>query len=260
MRVLLPLLGLVLIGFCVESTVVEYASARTRASPIPCGVFVDQPMEEWVTLAGCNLDFEDAVLSDGAELYERYSDRRQGLSHSLKVDEPTWKVIYAPMSNRYPKQGEPGHAVRAVAAITDRDALAYVNAVERAKTQRDRDRLLEKSRELDRLVAVPQLVGHGEKCPEAERVQRVLGSLSAPTLVVLKPGSVPEPAVSGLAFFSGAFGLFMMLMGVRQINRRAQSAVDEVQVVNTSDVRVEVGELAALREEERLARLQQKRK
>lgn len=258
MRLLVPLLGLLLIGFCVQSTFMEWTAAMARTTPVDCHFFTDQPLEEWITLSGCNVVFEDAVLSDGADVFERYADRREGLSRSLHDTQPVWTTIYAPIAPRIKPVEAPGHAVRAVIAITDHDALDFVNSLERAPTQREREHLLERPRQLDRLSHPPLLAGKASRLPVGERVQRVLGAISAPTLTVLEPGTVPPAAVSGLAFFAGAFGLFMVLMGVRTINHRSRSVVDDAQVINTSDVRVEVGELAALREEERLAKQQQR--
>jgi hypothetical protein len=169
-----------------------------------------------------------------------------------------WTTIYAPITPRLKPAEAPGRLVRAVIAITDHDALDFVNSLERAPTQREREHLLERPRQLDRLSHPPLLAGKASHLPAGARVQRVLGTISAPTLTVLEPHAVPPAAVSGLAFFAGAFGLFMVLMGVRTINQRSRSVVDDAQVINTSDVRVEVGELAALREEERLAKNQQR--
>ncbi len=253
----LGVLGLSGVGFCLFSTFVAFAINQVWKAPLQCDTFIEHPVEDWVTLVGCRLDFDEAVLIDG-ENVERLADRKIGLAHSLQPAGFEWKTIMVPVKS-------PHNLIRpsrVVWPITDGDALAWVNAIERSATEEERKRLGTQTKVIDRLATPARMTGRGERGAKADQVQRVLGREGMAGLLVLQPGVIPPPQVPAAGFFLGVLGAIAFGFGVKGFGQRkplGASAGAELTNADVSGVKVEIGELEALRREEAQERRRRKR-
>jgi hypothetical protein len=251
MRTLLvALVALGLMGFCLVSWAGFLAHSLTVGESLDCGRFTERPQEGWVRLEGCLLDFDSALLSDGAATVERLTDRRNGLWQRLPDGPVTWAQVLVPVKTA-PDRARPA---RVVLVLEDPDILAWVNSLERAEGE-EHARILRRAGLLDRFVAPNFLAGDARRGEEAEAVRLRLGRDGASGLVLLQPG--PEPATERplFALALGALGAGTMLWALSSLDQRGRArrltAAEEAALADVSGVEPELGALEALRREER---------
>jgi hypothetical protein len=254
---ILGAIGLSGLGFSLLSIFAAVGAHRVRQAPVECDSFIARPAEAWVTLVGCRLDFDDAVLMDGTNV-ERLSDRKVGIAHSVQPRGFEWTTMVVPVK-------APNALIRpsrVVTPITDVDVLAWVNAIERATTVEERERLSSQTKLIDRLASPTRITGHGERGPLADAVQRVLGREGMAGLVVLRPAEIPGVEVPDLGILTGVLGLIAIAIAIAGLGRaRALGSSIEADLTNAdvSGVKLEIGELEALRREQERERRQRRK-
>ena len=235
----LGLIGVVLVGSCGVLSAHEYTVARARQVPQNCEDFAAHPIPGWVTLDGCQLDFDGALVGD-EEGYERLFDRVDGISRTLHDAPPTWREVLVPLSSAT-QQGP----ARVVVAIADPDVLGWLNGLERASDS-ERARQLKGRMVIQRWRNIARLQAEGVK--DHGELQRVVGRAGVPGMILLRRGVVPPAAVPPEAMAFGLAGLGALLWAwIARGRRRGFAAGNENDV---SDVKLKLGELEALRRQE----------
>ena len=249
MRVIVSgLIGLLLVGFCLVSGGIAFFLKPDAALQGPCQSFLAHPKERWVKLSGCRLQVDDLLVSN-ADAVERFADRAEGVSRTLYAQPPQWTHAWAPVTTGSP---DDRRAVRAVYRLADADVLKWVNAIERAD-EAQRKRLLQNQQVLLRVALPGLLVGHAVRSPEAEVLQEALGTSAQPGLLAIEPGTPPPVEVPGPAVAAGIAGALLLLWTLTRLFRRptvADAAADAAPV-DVSGVKLSLGELDAMRQEER---------
>jgi hypothetical protein len=241
------IVGLVLVGFCAMS---GGLAVVLRPQPVvdgPCTAYLERPKERWVRLTGCRLQIDELLVAN-EEGVERFADRARGLSRALHATTPVWTRVYAPVATGNPDDRRP---VRVVYRLTDGDVLTWVNAVERAEDAQKK-RLLDDQRVLLRVSAPGLLMGQARRPLEAEALQAALGTQAQAGLLVIEPGAPPTFEWPWLALVVGFAGMLGVVWSLGQLLRRphASDPAAELTRVDVSDVKLSLGELAALKEEE----------
>lgn len=232
----IAIMGLLLVGACVAASVVALGSGGAASRSLDCGQFVAAPNEGWVRLEGCVLDFGAALLVDGAGRFERLDDRLEGLWRQLPEGEVRWAQVLVPVQPRE-QRAQP---VRLVVALTDADLLAWVNALEQTSGQA-RAQVLRRRAVVDRLTAPGQLIVQVTREAGGEAVQRFL----------LHPGTPPQAEVPGWAVLLGGLGAAALLWALARRGAPVSRSAPGAPPIDLSGVKVELGELEALRSEER---------
>ena len=249
---LLALIGMMLLGFCSVETVTTFIKNPNRAEPLPCDEFSERPTARWVKLEGCTLDFDDALLHDEKGHFERFADRKEGLSRRLYDDPPVWNSLLVPVktpSNR-------ARPARLLFFLTDRELLAWVNSFERASVE-DRAKILRKTMYLDRLATPGVLIGKVERDAEAEATQRAMGLGGAVGLMLLRSAEPPGFELSPFIIGAGLLGSGLLIFAIGRFTgpgRHEPSAAETLTTNEVGGVKLEIGGLEALREEERKRR------
>jgi hypothetical protein len=203
-----------------------------------------------VTLEGCTLDFDGALLRGSKGESERLADRKEGVSRKLYNDAPIWNSLLVPVKT----PANRAKPARLLFVLTDRELLAWVNAFERASLD-TRAKIVRTTTYLDRLTTPGTLVGQVVRDSEAEGLQRALGREAAPGVMVLRPGVPPGLELSPVILGSGVLGAALLILALGRFTGhspvRAATAYEDVTQVSSHGVKLEIGGLEALREEER---------
>ena len=231
-------------GSCGVLSVKEYSTAAARGLSRSCREFAATPSAGWVTLEGCELDFDLALVGD-AQGYERLADRLEGKSRALRESPPTWREVLVPLVSHELSRSP----ARAVVVLLEPEVLAIVNRLERGSDD-ERLRALQDAAGLQRWRSLGRVQAEGAKDEGA--VQRALGRSLMPGAIVLRPATVPVAQVPVAAIVCGLLGLVAFLWA--WVARQREPELGQVGV---GDVPLELGQLESLRQER--ARLKSKR-
>jgi hypothetical protein len=245
-------LGVLAFGWAVTSGVSKAVRGGGVWLEGSCAELLVVPRPRVVRLSGCRLDTENLVL-EREGTFELLGDRQAGHSNDENENEnektPRWTQLYAPIV--VPGVGR--HPVFAVYQISDPDVLTWVNNFETASDE-TRTIMLERRDVLERIAAPGLLLGEVDRGAEVEAIRRVLGGKAALQLQVVRPGA-PEPPGSPLfEGFVAVVGVVLTLFGLGIVRwPTTPRALDEANGValDLSSVEVKLGELEALRREER---------
>ncbi|MEW5738282.1 MAG: hypothetical protein AB1938_05115 [Myxococcota bacterium] len=252
MRTILgAVIGLMLVGFCFLGGGLAVLIRRDPVVTGACTQYLDRPKEHWVKLSGCRLQIDDLLVAN-AEGVERFADRAEGLSRVLHSTTPVWTAVYAPVATGNPDDRRP---VRVVYRLADADVLKWINAVERAD-EAHKKRMLDDQKILLRVASPGLLMGEARRVPEAEVLQAALGTQAQAGLLIIEPGTPPTPEWPWLALLAGLAGGAVLLWSLLRVFQRPHSTdpAAELTKVDVSDVKLSLGELDAMRQEEAEAR------
>jgi hypothetical protein len=189
------------------------------------------------------------VLESEAGDFETLDHRRKGLSSKPFASPPRWVRAWAPV------RAEPGHAgvVRVAWRVESTDLLRWVNTFDRAE-EREKERMWSDPVLLRRMGRPSLLQGRAERAPPGF-VLDVFGTTAVSALILVVPGTPPKPSVAG-PLVGAVLVLVIAFVAVRLTRKPELSAAAEAELanVNLADVKVELGALEQLREEERAAR------
>jgi hypothetical protein len=250
--VIAGVVGLVLLGFCAFSLVTTYVIRPDAPLKTGCDVWLNHLEPRWVVLSGCVLDVDLVVVESDAGDFEKLANRQKGLSLKPYPVPPTWVAAWIPVRTELQGAG----LVRAAWRTESQDLLKWVNALERAD-ERQKERMWADQTLLRRFSRPGVLPGKAGR-PESETLQKAFGSSAAASLLAVLPGTAPPPEVPAVGIFAGLAGLVLLVYVIRSATRPAH--LDEATVaqaltqVNVSDVKLELGALEQLRDEERQQR------
>jgi len=237
-------LGLSLLGLFSYSAITTWVYPSNAALQGQCEAWLERPVARWVSLKKCTLDVEMTVLESDQGDYETLSDRKEGLSRKLYAMPPNWVALWVPIRTESTGTG----LVRAVYRLESKDALQWVNKFERAN-DREKDRMWADPAPIRRLSRPGVLPGKADK-PTDEAMQQAFASAASANLLSVIAGSPPPLEPPTLGILAGLLGLVSLGYAVR---KRAPEPTAEQQItaLNVSDVKLEIGALEALRNEER---------
>lgn len=214
-----------------------------------CDDYLARPVERWVSLRGCSLDMDALVLESEAGDFETLDHRHKGLSSKPYASPPKWVRAWAPI------RAEPGHTgvVRVAWRVESTDLLRWVNTFDRAD-DREKDRMWSEPVLLRRMARPSLLQGRAERASPTF-VLDAFGTTAVSALVLVVPGTPPKQSLAGPLVGAGLV-LVIAFVAVRLTRKPEMSAATEAELanVNLSGVKVELGALEQLREEERAAR------
>ena len=216
-----------------------------------CEGYLVQPTALWVSLHECALDMDQLVLESEAGDFETLENRRQGLSQKPFASPPRWVAAWAPMRAEFGRVG----VVKAVYRIDSVDLLKWVNAFDRAD-ERDKERLWADPVPLRRMSHPSLLVGHAQKAGLGT-VQRALGTTASANLLAVVPGTPPQQSLLGPLVSVGlllVLGVVLLRVARGGKSQHDPLAEQELRQLGVTDMKVELGALDQLREEERASR------
>lgn len=244
-------IGLLLVGFCFLGGGLAVVLRPEPVEDGPCAKYLERPKQRWVKLSGCRLQIDELLVAN-ADAVERFADRTEGLSRTLYTSAPVWTHVYAPVATGDPDDRRP---VRVVFRLADADILKWINAVERAD-EAQKKKLLDNQALLLRVATPGLLTGQATRGPNAEALQETLGTQAQAGLLVIEPGTPPAPELpwpAALAGLSGGAVLLASLIRLLQKSPPSDPAA-ELTRLDVSDVKLSLGELDAMRQEEAEAR------
>lgn len=241
--VALAVVGLAVLGlYALLGTPLLTGDGPIRAH---CDDYLARPTAGWVTLHNCLLDMEQLVLESESGDFESLEHRRKGLSKKPYPQAPTWVRAWAPI-----RAEVHSGVVRVAWKIESADLLKWVNALERAD-DRERDRLWADPVLLRRMSRPAMLEGRAERAG-GSFVLDTFGTSATSTLLLLSPGTPPKASILGPVL--GAIGIVALaFLALRLLVRPPPETSPEAELtnLNVSDVKVELGELQRLRDEQR---------
>lgn len=251
---ILVVVSLAVLGFGLYSVLTTWFFRSDRPARLLCEDWLAQPVSRWVELRGCRLDSEQLVLeSEGGEL-ESLAGRLKDVSTHVYATPPTWVAAWVPVHDGFGRTP----IVHAAYRIESADLMKWLNALDRAEPGK-REQLWADPVPLRRLVMPRVLIGRAEKAADDE-LRKVLGGPPSATLMLVTAGLPPEPEPPFFGLFCIIGGVALMFAAARNLGSSTsgplgeQSAEQLITNVNVSDVKVELGALEQLREEERAAR------
>ena len=162
---------------------------------------------------------------------------------------PHWVALWIPVRT----QGSGAGLVRAVYRLESNDTLKWVNTLESAH-EREKERMWADPMPIRRLSSPGVLSGHAEK-PSSEALQKAYGSAASATLLAILQGAPPPQSAPTLGLLAGLLGLMVLGFFFRSVGRSPllaeATAEQQITQVNVSDVKLEIGALEELRDEER---------
>jgi hypothetical protein len=241
-------MSLASLAYFAWSMVSEFLIRPKAPLELTCAEYLRALDPRWIKLTGCVLDTERMVLESDAGDFEPFSNRVKGMSSKLYATTPTWVAAWAPM--RAP--GTPP-VTRVLYRLSTPDLMKWLNAFERGD-EAQRAKWMENPVQLRR-VETPGLLSGQVKKPENPGVRMAFGTSATNSLLVMIPGTWPGPELPVLGVIAGLLGLFGAAFAFRSATRspRLDDATAEqlAHTMSTADVKLEIGELEALRREER---------
>lgn len=214
----------------------------------PCSSWLEQPSARWLSLTGCTLGVDELVLESDAGDLETLANRREGLATRPYENPPRWVAAWAPVATL----GQRKELVRAVFRLEGSDLVAWLNAFERAD-ERKREAMWADPVVLRRVAAPGVLAGRASK-PATDAVQKAFGPRASAALLVVTPGEPPAPALPAWAAGALLLALGLSWLAWREFSQlsRGHAPTPEQAITNANvrDVKLELGELEALRREE----------
>lgn len=241
-------MSLASLAYFAWSMVSEFLIRPTAPLELSCGEYLRMLDARWLKLTGCVLDTERMVLESDAGDFEPFSNRVKGISSKLYAAPPNWVAAWAPMRS----PGAPP-ATRVVYRLSTPDLMKWLNAFERGN-EVQRAKWMENPVQLRR-VETPGLLTGQVKKPENPNVRTAFGTSATGSMMVMIPGTWPGPQLPVLGVIAGLLGFFGCAFAFRVATRspRLDEATAEqlANTMSTADVKLEIGELEALRREER---------
>lgn len=251
----LLVLGLGFAGFGAYSLVMEYVFHLGQPGKMQCQDFLNAPDPMWVELQNCTLDTHQMVLESDTGEMEALASRVEGLSTHIYERPPRWIAAWVPIRDDMDRS----NMVRAAYRLESTDVLKFVNALDQATPTR-RAQMWSDPVPLRRVVKPGVLFGKAQKAT-GDALLHAWGSLATPSLIVLIPGDAPESKTGMVGMLAVILGASIIFVGMRLFSNAtgggplgAVTAAQHITGLNVSDVKVELGALEALREEERAAR------
>ncbi len=225
-----------------------WLSGEGRPLKAPCEAWLAQPTARWLALQGCLLAVDDLLLESEAGDLETLANRRHGISTTLSERPPRWVAAWAPVTSLDLR----GRAVRALFRLESKDVVAWLNAFEQADDRR-REAMWADPVVLRRVATPGLLAGEAVK-PTTDALYKALGTRGSVGLLTVLPGEPPPRALPAWAILSVLGGLGLSWLAWRFFNQSARgdepTAEQVITSVGVGDVKVDLGELEALRREE----------
>lgn len=212
-----------------------------------CSAWLDQPSARWVELDGCVLDTPLALIEAETGELEALGSRAEGLSTHLFEKPPRWVAAWIPVRDELGR----ANVVRAVYRTESPDLMKWVNQLD-AASEAKRKELWAEQLPLRRIAKPGVLRGNAAK-PATDALRKTWGSMGSAAMLVVTPGEPPPFEVPVFAVLLGLAGLALAAVGLRKGTgeHHTQAAEQMLTAINTSDVKVELGALESLRDEER---------
>jgi hypothetical protein len=216
----------------------------------PCRAWLSQPSPRWVELEGCVLDTPQTLVEADTGELEALASRAEGLSTHLFAKPPKWVAAWIPIRDDAGR----ANVVRAVYRTESADLIRWINMMDSAPDARRQEMWADQG-VLRRIARPGVLMGTAAK-PQTEMLRKTWGSMASAAMLVVTPGEPPPFEFPTLAFAIGVAGLLLAVAGLRSGtgSKSQQSAEQMLTVLNTNDVKVELGALESVREEERRRR------
>jgi hypothetical protein len=213
-------------------------------------VWLEQPTPRWVELDGCVLDTPQTLVETETGELESLASRADGLSTHLFAKPPKWVAAWIPIRDDAGR----ANVVRAVYRTESTDLMRWINMMDAAPDARRQEMWADQG-VLRRIAKPGVLIGTAAK-PQTEAIRKTWGSMASATLLVVTPGEAPALEFPTLAFAIALVGLALVVAGMRRGTgaNTQQSAEQMLTAINTNDVKVELGALEAVRDEERRRR------
>jgi hypothetical protein len=247
--VLAAISAIFLLGYAAYEVVTTWVYPRNAPLKGPCDAWLDSPQARWVSLKGCVLDVDQIVLESDEGDFETLENRKEGLSFKPYPTPPNWVAAWIPIKSEW--QGNYG-LVRAVYRLESKDALKWLNDFERAD-ERKKEKMWEDPTPIRRLSRPGVLPGKADK-PSTESLMKAYGPRASPNLMAVIAGDPPPLGPPTLGILSGILGVAALAFVTRKRPGADLSAEQLITNVNVSDVKLELGALDEIREEERARR------
>ncbi len=215
-----------------------------------CRVWLDQPTPRWVELEGCVLDTPQTLVETETGELESLASRADGLSTHLFAKPPKWVAAWIPIRDDAGR----ANVVRAVYRTESTDLMRWINMMDSAPDARRQEMWADQG--VLRRIAKPGVLMGAAAKPQTEVIRKTWGSMASATLLVVTPGEPPPFEFPSLAFAIGVVGFALAVAGLRKGTgaNSQQTAEQMLAALNTNDVKVELGALESVREEERRRR------
>ncbi len=246
--VLAAVSSLSLLGFCVYSVVTTWVYPKNLPFKGDCDSWLENPTPRWVALKGCVLDVDLVILESDQGDFEKLSNRQQGLSLKPYPVSPQWIAAWIPIRTEWMGTGP----AKALYRLESQDLMKWVNKLERAD-DREKERMWVDPLPVRRLSKPGLLTGKAGK-PSTEGLQKALGTAGSVNLLAVIEGELPPVTTPVPGLLAGLLGLLTLVFVARRAGRHttdALTAEQQITRVNLSDVKLEIGALEELREEER---------
>ena len=235
-----------LLGFCAYSVITTWVFPGNALLKASCDGWLERPEKRWVALEGCVLDVDLVVVESDEGDFEKLSNRQRGISMKPYPVPPNWVAAWIPVR----ADGGGGGVVRAAYRLESKDVLKWINTLERAD-EREKERMWEAPALIRRLSRPGVLPGHAQK-PMSEGLQKAYGSGASANLVAIIAGAPPPPTAPSAGILAGLVGLVMLGYFIRSRSAaEGANAAQQITTANVSDVKLEIGALEELRDEER---------
>lgn len=241
------LVGCTLLGIGGYLFVAEFILRADAPFVGPCRMWLEQPTPRWVELDGCRLDTPQALIETDTGELEALASRAEGLATHLYEKPPRWVAMWIPVRDDLRR----ANVVRAVYRTDSPDLMKWVNALD-AAPEAKRHEMWADQLPLRRISKPGVLKGTAAK-PVNEALRKTWGSMGSAAMLVVTPGEPPPVELPVWAVTFSLVGLVLVVVGVRRGTgeHHQQSAEQMLTAINTSDVKVELGALEAVRDEER---------
>lgn len=241
---MLSVAGLCLLATSAYVVLQRSFDPRKRVTAATCNDWLAEPGEGFVLLRNCRLQVEDVLIQSSEGDFELLARRANGVSSKLYQTPPTWVDAWAPVQPETRKTP----TARAVLKITSSDLMKWINALDRAPENRRAE--MWATPVLLQRHAHPASIEARAAQTEMDLAAKFGGSVSVNTYELIS--GLPEPAEAPLeGIVVGIVGLAMIGVSLRNATRaRLVDSSSANPVISTSDVKLELGALEALKRED----------
>ena len=121
----LQVVGVVLVAMGSFSWATRMFFSESGVAEEKCERWLESPQPGWVSLKGCLLDAQNAVLESSAGHFETLADRREGLSRHLPPEGAHWVAAWLPVTTETGSR-----RLRAVYRESSPEVVAWLGALE----------------------------------------------------------------------------------------------------------------------------------
>lgn len=241
--------AILLLGYALYAGITTWVYPSNAPLKGGCDWWLASPQPRWISLKGCVLDVDLLVLESDEGDFETLENRKNGLSSRPYPTPPNWVAAWIPITTEW-KGGS--SLVRAAYRLESKDALKWLNEFERAD-ERKKEKMWAAPAPIRRLSRPGVLPGKADK-PSTESLMKAFGSRASPNLMAVIAGEPPPlgPPIAGIV--AGILGIAALGYATRRRSADDLTAEQLITNVNVSDVKLELGALEELREEERQKR------